>query len=529
MALIKCKECGATISDKANVCPKCGCPTEHDNLREESEHEDQEDAPKRFGKLWIAIGVLVLAFIVGGSITYFKMGRSDASEDTINKDSVELPTARVVKLTPEFCMAVQKYNCLWDFKDGFAAVENGEKWGFIDTEGKEIVPCSYDMVSSFNEELAAVCKNNKWGYVNTKGKLVIPCIYDYVNDFSEGLASVSKNKKEGFIDKEGKVVIPFIYKRCGIFSEGLAYAGDKKGNYFINKKGEIKIRLPKGFSLFEGSAFDCLYPTFYKGTCNIIVGDDYSYFINTKGEKVQPKSETSVSAPTYDYEVFRNEQGLVGVKNIKTNKIVVQAKYSSIGESGRGNDIIKLHNGVVVATLDYKELKETTEESSYSEYNIDFDTDYHSLYGYIDMKGNETFTSKDYKFVADKNTKYEQDKNKRQEEQENQVQEYNGDNTDSYNEYNSNEDSYPFDTDQDVIAYTSGSFKSPDGTRISIKYDGFYVDGNKTPTFAPVVTSFNSTMARIKINVIPTGTVYFTVDKARGGIIDIDGTFWKKK
>lgn len=236
MALIKCKECGATISDKANVCPKCGCPIEHDNFREESEHEDQEDAPKRFGKLWIAIGVLVLALIVGGSITYFKIGRSDAGEDTINKDTVELPTARVVKLTPEFCMAVQKYNCLWDFKDGFAAVENGEKWGFIDTEGKEIIPCSYDMVSSFNEELAAVCKNNKWGYVNTKGKLVIPCIYDYVNDFSEGLASVSKNKKEGFIDKEGKVVIPFIYKRCGIFSEGLAYAGDKKGNYFINTK-----------------------------------------------------------------------------------------------------------------------------------------------------------------------------------------------------------------------------------------------------------------------------------------------------
>ena len=26
MALIKCSECGQQISDKANVCPKCGCP-----------------------------------------------------------------------------------------------------------------------------------------------------------------------------------------------------------------------------------------------------------------------------------------------------------------------------------------------------------------------------------------------------------------------------------------------------------------------------------------------------------------------
>jgi len=27
MALIKCRNCGATISDKATVCPKCNWPT----------------------------------------------------------------------------------------------------------------------------------------------------------------------------------------------------------------------------------------------------------------------------------------------------------------------------------------------------------------------------------------------------------------------------------------------------------------------------------------------------------------------
>ena len=26
MALIKCSECGADISEKASACPKCGCP-----------------------------------------------------------------------------------------------------------------------------------------------------------------------------------------------------------------------------------------------------------------------------------------------------------------------------------------------------------------------------------------------------------------------------------------------------------------------------------------------------------------------
>lgn len=28
MALIKCSECGSDISEKASVCPKCGCPVD---------------------------------------------------------------------------------------------------------------------------------------------------------------------------------------------------------------------------------------------------------------------------------------------------------------------------------------------------------------------------------------------------------------------------------------------------------------------------------------------------------------------
>lgn len=143
MTLKKCKECGATIPDKAKACPKCGC---------------QVDTPKRFGKLWIALGVLALVFIIGGSATYFKTGKSGAGEDSIHKDTTALQTDLVVKLTPEFCKAVRKYNSLSDFKDGFAVVEKGEKWGVIDTEGKEVVPCVYDLVASFYEELAAVCK-----------------------------------------------------------------------------------------------------------------------------------------------------------------------------------------------------------------------------------------------------------------------------------------------------------------------------------------------------------------------------------
>ncbi len=32
MALIKCKECGKEVSDKAGACPNCGCPIEKESI-----------------------------------------------------------------------------------------------------------------------------------------------------------------------------------------------------------------------------------------------------------------------------------------------------------------------------------------------------------------------------------------------------------------------------------------------------------------------------------------------------------------
>lgn len=404
MALIQCTECGAMISDQAKSCPKCGCPVEHDDQIEENHNR-----PRRIGK-WILVAVIAI-LAIGSGVAYFTMSKENIIKEALHEEPM-------VKLTPEFCKAVRKYNCLFDFENGFASVRNGEKWGAINTEGKEVVPCIYDMVNSFHDDLAAVCKNDKWGYVNTKGELVIPCIYEYANDFSEGLASVSKNGKEGFINKKGEIAIPFKFEECGNFSEGLAYAGNKKGHYFINTDGNIKIHLPKGFYINRGSSNEGKpYPEFHNGECwiNLENNKNYGCTINTKGEKITSSIESTDEKPTWEYEIYRNDDGLVGIKNVKTKKIVVPAKYESIGESSRGNDIVELHNGVVVATLAYKRLEMTScsfEDSSDMSQNTY--TEY--IYGYIDLKGNETFTSEDYKLVEEKNNDFNQDEFKWQQE-----------------------------------------------------------------------------------------------------------------
>ena len=44
-------------------------------------------------------------------------------------------------------------------------------------------------------------KNGKWGYVNTNGEEVIPCIYDSIGSFSEGTVEVKKKYYNQLNDK----------------------------------------------------------------------------------------------------------------------------------------------------------------------------------------------------------------------------------------------------------------------------------------------------------------------------------------
>lgn len=85
-----------------------------------------------------------------------------------------------------------------DFSEGLAAVKTSQKWGFVDKEGNNVIPCQYDTVASFKEGLVAAVKNGKCGYINASGQEVVPFIFDKpaefepLHDFCEGLAVIKK-------------------------------------------------------------------------------------------------------------------------------------------------------------------------------------------------------------------------------------------------------------------------------------------------------------------------------------------------
>lgn len=95
-----------------------------------------------------------------------------------------------------------------DFSEGLAAVSmDGQKWGFIDTNGKIAINPEFEKASPFSEGYAKVRIDGKYGFIDKNGDVVIKPKFDNVSDFRNGIASIFlKNKRMGYINKEGDYI-----------------------------------------------------------------------------------------------------------------------------------------------------------------------------------------------------------------------------------------------------------------------------------------------------------------------------------
>jgi hypothetical protein len=197
-----------------------------------------------------------------------------------------------------------KFEYALDFKDGLARVFNINKYGFIDVKGNIKIPMKYNLTSSFSEGLAAVKLNNKWGYINKKGEIVVPLIYSSALDFHEGFARVGSNNKYGFINNKGNKIITPIYDFTTNFKNGKAVFRKGKKWGLVNNNG-IEV---------AGDFDNCL-----EVNDKILIAEkEGSYFIiNREGKRV---SDTN-----YNY-----------IKGISPERLVARlgAKYLFLNESG---------------------------------------------------------------------------------------------------------------------------------------------------------------------------------------------------
>ena len=101
----------------------------------------------------------------------------------------------------------KKYDYKDDFYEGLAKVKLNGKYGYIDRNGKEIIPLKYDDAAIFDlRGLARVKLNGKYGFINRTGNEIIPLKYDNADHFFDKVALVTLNGKKFYIDETGKCV-----------------------------------------------------------------------------------------------------------------------------------------------------------------------------------------------------------------------------------------------------------------------------------------------------------------------------------
>lgn len=343
MALIKCKECGHMISDKAKSCPNCGYKTVVTNkcIKQLSNQLQKgvyitNSFFKNKSKGLIIVIAWILIVLVGG-ICFFLKNASDSP----------------VKITEEFANKIKNYDKLGTFHEGLALVQRNGLWGYINTKGDEVIPCSYYNAQfryygfNFSEGLAVVAdKNGKCGYINKKGEMVIKPQFDHATNFSEGIASVLSGHELNFIRKDGKFIKHLSNKYTWDFN--------LSRNLPSFENGICEVHIPKETPI-EGEWVDIIY-------------------VDKNGNQVERPEEKMTESP---YEIYW-ENDKVGYKDSFGN-ILIPAKYTTIGD---------FSYGVAVVTLEYGERSHGSIEW--------YSDDYIGIYGYVDMKGNDTFTSQDY-------------------------------------------------------------------------------------------------------------------------------------
>lgn len=114
---------------------------------------------------------------------------------------------------------------------------------------QKMIYCFLSLIPFFSlaqGKLYPVEMKNKWGYMNTEGKMMLPFEYDYADEFQEGLAVVAVKNMPCIINTSGtRIIDTGLFQFISPFNEGLAAAREFDGaQFYINTQGTKIISLP---------------------------------------------------------------------------------------------------------------------------------------------------------------------------------------------------------------------------------------------------------------------------------------------
>lgn len=202
---------------------------------------------------------------------------------------------------------VGRYEQVLAYSDGLAAYREGDRWGFLDVEGKTAIRPRFDAVLPFSSGFARVWNAavKRWGVIGRLGHLTADYVFETIGPFDGGLAAarLAQNGKCGFTNGASTFAIDAIDwcfgkevpEGYGVFRDGFAAVfQDQDLAVFIDKTGRKQI---PWLSVWTHG--------FSEGLAAIQLDDGYWTYMNTSGK---PAMELRF------YEAFPFRDGLALVK-----------------------------------------------------------------------------------------------------------------------------------------------------------------------------------------------------------------------
>lgn len=198
------------------------------------------------------------------------------------------------------------------YSDRRLVFKNG-KYGFLDKDGREVIPLKFDFAQQFIASVAIVAINKKYGAIDTQGHIVVELKYDSIRYISGASLCVELNGKYDILNLRGKKLNDSSFDEVLLRDSPIVRTNNKYG--LISKYGQIIIPT-------EYDNIEYISKNYYKVTLNNLYG-----IIDTNNTLILPVKYESIWQ-TGPYFIVK-DKGLFGVTDIHGNTLIGPS-YSNI-------------------------------------------------------------------------------------------------------------------------------------------------------------------------------------------------------
>lgn len=270
---------------------------------------------------------------------------------------------------------------IW-YEDNVLRVQKDGKYGLINFEGKEILPCNYEEITALKGVTSnlLVKKDGKVGLVNEKGQTIVNTEYKDIQTLKEGYKNeyiiINDNNQYGIISTTGTVIVEPKYESVKYLNSSEMFAVKEAGAWkLINKDNEI---------LIDGG-YDNIVEV--KGE-NVVVEKDGKYgVVTTKDEEKIPVEYEEIKY-TFSIYYIAKTSGKYGIINLENEQIkdfnyvnmnyvekgdFIQADVSDTETVIFDNNLSEKINGIVSEINQEKGYIKVYTNNEYKYYNFKFE------------------------------------------------------------------------------------------------------------------------------------------------------------